>query len=101
MLYIVSGYCANSVLKKLKCSDCKSYLVLDKELNLNSDLIYDHIKVIDRGGLLYPSVDVINAVLVNYKIIEKLCNSEYENKFLKCSNQREVLILLSEKNISN
>jgi Transposase protein len=101
VLCYIAGYCARSVINHFKCDNCKSYLVLDKELNLNSDPAYDHIKAIDRGSLLYPSEDLINAILINYLVVLKLCNSEYEVKFLKCNNQRQTVMSLSEKVIKD
>lgn len=95
----LGGYCARAVIKRNKCEACQKHLVLDKffdtELNTNSH--YSLIKNIDRGGLLYPHPDVVNVVLLNYITVQKLICSEYEKEFLQCTEQRELVIELTEK----
>jgi hypothetical protein len=97
VLTYISGYCARSAMTKIKCNECTPSLVLDKELcakeceDGNSNLI----KRMDRGGLKYPTPDVVNVILCSYNIMEKLISKEYELKFLHCSDQRKILFELT------
>lgn len=103
VLTYLAGYCMHSVLfVKLKCDSCKNNLTIDRSLVVEPQfkLICDF----DRGGLKYPTVDIVNIIVHNYIVIEKLV-SEFETDFLKEINQRHVAIqitlnVLSSKDIS-
>ena len=86
----VAGYCIHVVMKKLRnCQYCKINYIIDNDkftLPPNNNLI----KGLDRGGLLYPKPIVVNAIIYNYLILNKI-KSSYEKEFLNLKNQRKVL----------
>lgn len=94
LLMYLCGYCCRIALKRLKCDSCASVMVLDKEAlaeGYNSTLITN----MDRGGLLYPHTDLVNAVMYNYITVQKLIEGSREAEFLSHGNQRELVINLT------
>jgi hypothetical protein len=91
----ISGYCAKSTTLKINCTDCRSFLVLDKDLPVTQCEQFSFIRKLDRGGLKYPSSDVVNVVVCTYNVVKQLLSKEYENKFLHCSDQRKVVFSLT------
>ena len=73
LLAYIAGYCCNSNNKKLKCADCEEEIVSSSG-NVD-DFQITMIKGLSRGGLLYPTQDVIGIVLVCYVTIKKLSES--------------------------
>lgn len=98
VLTYLSGYCARSALKKLKCDSCSKLLVMNKtlELNANHNLILSS----DRGGLLYPTADIVNAIIYIYLVVQKLISKENEPKFLNQSNHRQIVASLAYDKIN-
>lgn len=101
VLIYLAGYCVHSVFKRKKCLSCKELHLLDKELSLNID--YDFLKNLDRGSLMFPQEHVVNTVLYNYIVLNKLC-FEYETKFLNMQKHRNIatsiaLSLVNENDI--
>ena len=88
ILTFIAGYCVHSVVHlKLKCELCRENLTIDKELATGPQ--FDLISDFDRGGLKYPTVDIVNILVHNFIIIKKLI-SDFENEFLKQTNQRQI-----------
>lgn len=81
------------LLKKLKCALCKDKLVVEKVMD--TDTSHRLIRNLDRGGLLYPQTEVVNAVLYNYIIVKKLISKDYEKCFSNVTSQRLVAINLT------
>ena len=83
----IAGYCCYSVNKKLKCEECKTKMTSNdgNSNSFNNSLI----KGISRGGLLYPSCDMVRFVLVSYLVFEKICELE---EFLKSQCHRSLVI---------
>lgn len=93
ILTFLAGYCTHSVLHiRLKCDTCKNNLTIDRSLAV--DASFKVICDFDRGGLKYPTVDVVNIVVHNYIVVKKLV-SEFENDFLKETNHREIAIQIT------
>ncbi|GBN90508.1 hypothetical protein AVEN_67663-1 [Araneus ventricosus] len=90
----LAGYCSHAALKKTKCSYCLQKLITDKE-SISHDN-YKLIDVKDRGGLLYPSKIVVNAVIHTYIVVQKLISEKYEDKFIQVLNQRSLVVNLVE-----
>ncbi|GBM41413.1 hypothetical protein AVEN_172191-1 [Araneus ventricosus] len=90
----LAGYCSHAALKKTKCSYCRQKLITDKE-SISHDN-YKLIDVKDRGGLLYPSKIVVNAVIHTYIVVQKLISEKYEDKFIQVLNQRSLVVNLVE-----
>ena len=85
--YVLTGFLQNDSLEKhfgvyllvrfSLCSQCVS-LNQDESFSLeceDSDLIHIHIE--ERGGLMYPSDEVMNAVITEWKILFKIGQSSY------------------------
>ena len=88
VLTYIAGYCCYSVNKKLKCEDCKKRIVCCSE-NSSDCFQTNLIKGISRGGLLYPSHDIIDVVLVCYLTIKKLTEID---SFYRDSSQRRIAV---------
>ncbi|XP_042913759.1 uncharacterized protein [Parasteatoda tepidariorum] len=93
VIVYVAGYCAFSALKKPNCLDCREIHLFDKQLPISKE--YNYTQALDRGSLLLPKKHVVNAVLLNYIIVKKLC-FEYEAEFNKQINQRNVVTNLTK-----
>lgn len=100
ILTYIAGYCCYSVVKKLNCEICKENLTINKQLLVNVDNSYNLIKTFDRG-LLYPHPDVLNIVMHNYIVVQKLVSKEFENEFLSSANQRDVACNITQDIIVN
>lgn len=105
VLVYIAGYSVHSVLKYLNnCQFCNFLLTRNDEIFYHENHVLIHHQ--DRGGLKYPTDDVINIVTYAYIVITKLL-SEHEDSFLKAQNHRQVAISvvsnvleLSEKYLS-
>ncbi|GBN97579.1 hypothetical protein AVEN_73551-1 [Araneus ventricosus] len=99
VLIYLGGYCVHTVLKKLKCNICRTFLTCEKELDCSTSLIPN----LSRGKLLYPQKCIVNVVLYSYVIMQKLCTTSEE--FLKFPNQKHLAteiifnILVSEEQL--
>ena len=66
----IAGYCAFSASKKLKCEECREQLTSTVgEIQAIED---DLISKVTRGGLFYPSSDIVQMVMINYIVVDKL-----------------------------
>lgn len=91
VLTYLGGYCSYSLIKKLKCDQCKDILVLDSDINLDKN--YNLIKNLDHGGLKCPTQIVVTYLIFNYIIVNSLySDSEH---FMKINNQREAVVKLT------
>ncbi|GBN57736.1 hypothetical protein AVEN_255023-1 [Araneus ventricosus] len=90
----LAGYCSHAALKKTKCLYCRQKLRTDKG-SISHDK-YKLIDVKDRGGLLYPSKIVVNAVIHTYIVVQKLISEKYEDKFIQVLNQCSLVVNLIE-----
>lgn len=91
----VAGYCAFATIKKLRnCAFCKLNLIMEtgdeSYPNCNS-----FIEKMDRGGLRYPHPKVLDIIIHTYLIVQKLVSTNYEQFFLKVSNQRQLVVTLA------
>lgn len=83
VLTYITGYCCYSIIKKIKCNDCKEFLTVDREMACESSqrLIFQR----DRGGLRFPRKSALLIVMYSFVILQKLLGNE---TFLKLKNQR-------------
>lgn len=97
-LVYIAGYAAYAAIKKTKCGYCNVYL----SENENSFSNYNSaITSMNRGGLCYPSKDVVLCTAFTY-LTTKALVEEAENIFLKNNCQRNIVkhkTLLNLKNI--
>ena len=91
----LAGYCCYTVNRKLKCSFCKDLLTCSDGF---ADLPENHIfiKGISRGGLLYPDARVVNIVMYNYIILNKLTQN---TEFMRALNQRNLVTEITLRNV--
>lgn len=94
VIVYLAGYCAHIVHKKIKCNLCREKVSSDRQLLSEDD--FNLIKVTDRGGLLYPTEVITNAVVHTYIVVQKLISKKYEETFMKVGNQRHLVIKLVE-----
>ena len=87
VLAYIAGYYCYSINKKLKCAECKEEIVSSSG-NVD-DFQITMIKGLSRGGILYPTQDVIGIVLVCYVTIKKLSKSD---SFYTSSSQRKLAV---------
>ena len=76
MLYYISGVLIKSILKTLKCADCRSELLLDVDdpngFKVVSYPIHPKFTCFKQnGGLLFPSVAVLKIVKATEVIFKK------------------------------
>ena len=89
----IGGYICHKLLKYLECEGCKScFVLLDKTSVLSSNALSYYFNVIDRGNLKYPSDIVINILVTGFKVFKVMIGERYENTFLNCKSQRNVLM---------
>ena len=88
-LAFIGGYVAFSLLRKLSktsdlCPDCYSILTEIK-----------HMKILDRGGLKWPSNFVLNAVFTLWKVFTMIERSPVHLKCFIRSYSRSILVQLT------
>ena len=89
----IGGYICHKLLKYVECEGCKScFVLLDKTSVLSSNALSYYFTVIDRGNLKYPSDIVINILATGFKVFKVMIGERYENTFLNCKSQRNVLM---------
>ena len=79
----IAGYCCYSANKKLKCQTCKD-LIASSDGDTQS-IDSSMIKGLSRGGLIYPSYEIVSVVLVSYVVINKMLEMD---EFHKSHSQR-------------
>ncbi|KAH7953102.1 hypothetical protein HPB49_004799 [Dermacentor silvarum] len=63
----------HGTLKKLNCTKCRDALTVGKTITVSAaHEHYDHVKQLDRGGLVYPSMFALNAVAHSYVVVAQL-----------------------------
>jgi len=77
-------------------------ITFDRALIIESQ--FEVINAYNRGGLKYPTLDIVNIVAHNFIVIKKLV-LELENNFLNGNNQKQIALqitinILSAKDIS-
>lgn len=93
LLHYIGGYSAHSAIRKLQCSYCEQFLVSPK-LCAQDSLIFAQ----DRGGLQYPSEDVVLCVAHTFVVASKLLK-DWEHLFLQGGNQKRILKNFSFQNL--
>ena len=82
VLTYLAGYCEHAIINlKLKCDAYLDNLTVDKESATDSHL--EVISDFDRGGLIYPTADIINIITHNFIAIKKI-SFRFRSRFFKC-----------------
>lgn len=79
LIAYIAGYSIHSVCKRSKCDICKFNFTTDKDLNIHPSFKLIHMS--DRGGLKYPTDEIIAIAAYNFIILQKLIEEKYENLF--------------------
>lgn len=87
----LAGYCILKLANELKCNVCNNELQIEYN---DSNPSHKLISVSDRGGLKYPHNDVVNIIMINYIVVQKLVSDKFENDFLHVRNQRNLVVHL-------
>ena len=104
-LAFIGGYAAFSLMKRLSrsrslCHDCTLTLIQDKTLEIEdfeSSVVL--IQLLDRGGLKWPSKQVLNAILTLWKIFVGIESSvALLNLFIR-SDAKSILVKLANDKI--
>ena len=88
----VGGYCIHKIIKKQCCTSCLKIHIYDKNLDLH--VHYNFVKNLDRGQLKFPKEHIVNVVLYNYVIINKLF-SKFQAEFLKIQDHRKIVMSIT------
>ncbi|XP_042146182.1 uncharacterized protein LOC121835767, partial [Ixodes scapularis] len=88
VLVYVAGYAVYATVKKLNCEKCRAVWSIDKTITVSvMQQHYDLVRELDRGGLIHPTMFVVNAVANNYVVVVQLSK---QPEFLQMPNQRQV-----------
>nr|CAH7769842.1 unnamed protein product [Callosobruchus chinensis] len=87
----LAGYCCFSVLKKVKCDKCQQNLTYTDGFHVEDKHVL--IKDLSRGSLKFPKDEVINIVLMQYIIFNKILEN-FEEAFLNITNKKQTLTQL-------
>lgn len=99
LIYYIAGYCSYACNKWLKCHYCTEFLTVQSDARDNMSC-YSLIAATDRGGLCYPSDDVVVCASYMYTVMNILLN-EFRVQFLQRQNQRSVLKKLAGRCLPN
>lgn len=62
-----------ATLKELNCEKCRAAVAIDKTFTVSvMQQHYDLVRELDRGGLIHPTMFVVNAVAKNYVVVVQL-----------------------------
>ncbi|GBN26671.1 hypothetical protein AVEN_67963-1 [Araneus ventricosus] len=87
----ISGYVARKVSQKLNCDFCTSKFITTKGLEYEIDTACKYVSLLDRGGLKWPTKYTLEILVESYQIFNKLIRKEFEEKFLKANNHKQLL----------
>ncbi|GBL99725.1 hypothetical protein AVEN_249759-1 [Araneus ventricosus] len=87
----ISGYVAKKVSQKLICDLCTSKFITTKGLKYEIDTACKYVSLLDRGGLKWPTKYTLEILVESYQIFNKLIRKEFEEKFLKANNHKQLL----------
>ena len=99
-LAFIRGHPAFSLIRKLTktselCPECYSLLTEDKSIEIEDlDYNFSLIQLLDRGGLKWPSKQVLNSVFTIWKVFTKIECSPVLKDFLR-SDSRSILVQLT------
>ena len=87
VITFISGYCCYSAIKKLRCEDCKDRITsnIGEVEAIENELI----SRMTRGGLLYPCSDIVQMVMINYIVVNKLSETA---EFQSSLSQRQLVL---------
>ena len=86
VLVYIESYVAHTFKKELECSVCALKLSSDKKLDTEiTEDTYHYLRVLDRGGLKWPSEFTVSS-RSNFLKFCTASPSNFEDKFLDLSN---------------
>jgi len=97
-LIFIAGYVARKVVcSKISCELCASEIITqDKlEVDIQPGNAIAYLADIDRGGLKWPTDFLVGIVNELFRVFSCLLSKDYEEKFLKVTNQKKCFLQLS------
>lgn len=101
-LIFISGYVAFKVVtSKVDCDLCKSELITDQHLLMDTtDEQNSYLTSIDRGGLKWPTEFLVECVSQMLLVFKCVISEKFEALFLSLSNHKSVLIELFKERLN-
>lgn len=102
-LVFVTGYAVSKVLPHTDCDVCKNELRMEKKLQVEgtSDC-YTYLSALDRGGLTWPTNLAVDIIAQVFTVFQALVGKDTcERQFLSSTSQRNIVLKLSTKRISD
>ena len=93
----IAWYCMHKILKKEIVNRAEIHLC---NKNLNLDINNDFVENLDRGQLKFPKEHLINAILYNYVVINKL-RSTFKSDFLKLKDHHKIILSITSSILDN
>ncbi|GBM61443.1 hypothetical protein AVEN_96554-1 [Araneus ventricosus] len=87
----ISRYVAKKVSQKLNCDLCTSKVITTKGLEYEIDTAFKYVSLLNRGGLKWPTKYILEILVESYQIFNKLIRKEFQEKFLKANNHKQLL----------
>ena len=94
ILTYIAGYAAYATNKRIKCNYCRVFLT-EEDVHTFANVIAAN----DRGGLCYPSQDLVQISACVYTIVTKCL--ENEQTFLSQPNQKHAVMMLSASSLEH
>ncbi|KAH7980697.1 hypothetical protein HPB49_018344 [Dermacentor silvarum] len=93
-----AGYAIYATLNQLNCTKCRALLILDKQVHVSAaQPYYDLERELDRGGLVFPVMCVVNTVTHCYAVAQQLPET---TDFLQVGNQRQLVMGLRSEQLA-
>lgn len=98
-LIYIAGYAIHKICKSINCKSCLSTLrydcLLELEKESEGETASEYLKFIDRGGLKKPKPEFVLVFVYILQLFKCLASAEYEESFLQCKSQKQLLCSLS------
>jgi hypothetical protein len=99
-IIFIAGYVGFKLVPNVHCDWCKHELINDETLQVDmSPESCEYLMDLDRGGLKWPTDLLVEAVTEMYFVFQSVLTQEFESKFLACSNQKSVLLVLFQERL--
>ena len=82
LITYLAGYCVHSVLRKLKCNNCKERLTINQTLPIHPHFKY--LIRVDRGSLKYPAIEIVNVIGKDGELLPQYFQETLELTYIFC-----------------
>ncbi len=92
VLAVIGGYAVHKLKPRLSsCEECRDLFDHGRPLSVTENETYEYLMTIDRGGLTYPTRDVVRVVDSVYRIITCLTKQDEGKNFRVATGQLFIL----------